>query len=119
MQLWCGRVILISGMIHVGFIINLNPNLKLGIDILNSMINLMNPGGGGRKQVKKEEKKGGSKAEACQIRVNKDLTELDLPEDLAAITWDKDDVTNFKLVVFPVKESFWYGGKYNFTIKIP
>ena len=63
------------------------------------------------------------------LRLNKDLAELDVPEELAHCDFTElKKHKRFKLMVFPDEESFWYftiqsgiyriryKGKYEFTV---
>lgn len=87
-------------------------------------------GGGGRmiklfslKQQKKEEESAGGtkgsskKASAAQLRIQKDINELNLPKTCDISFSDPDDLLNFKLVICP-DEGFYKSGKFVFSFKV-
>ncbi|XP_043851343.1 NEDD8-conjugating enzyme Ubc12 isoform X2 [Dromiciops gliroides] len=87
-------------------------------------------GGGGRmiklfslKQQKKEEESAGGtkgsskKASAAQLRIQKDINELNLPKTCEIDFSDQDDLLNFKLVICP-DEGFYKAGKFVFSFKV-
>ena len=56
------------------------------------------------KQEKKEEKSGHrtkKKASAAQLRITKDINELELPKTCRTQFHNPDDLLNFKLFIFP------------------
>ncbi|KAI9179073.1 NEDD8-conjugating protein ubc12 [Blastocladiella emersonii ATCC 22665] len=70
------------------------------------------------KQKKKEDgDKKKSTVSAAQIRVQKDLAELDLPRTIKLEHPDANDILNFNVVVKP-DEGFFRGGTYRFTFKV-
>merc|ERR1712015_426229 len=73
------------------------------------------------KAEKKEEGKQGAstkkRASAAQLRITKDLSELELPKTCKTEFEDPDDLLNFRLVISP-DEGFYRGGKFVFTFKI-
>eukprot|EP00128_Syssomonas_multiformis_P009624 Colp12_sorted_trinity150504_noHs@35321 len=70
------------------------------------------------KQQKKENAAaGGSRTTAAQIRVQKDVTDLNLPSTCKIDFPDPDDLLNFNLVICP-DEGFYRGGLFKFTFKI-
>ncbi|KDQ15728.1 hypothetical protein BOTBODRAFT_31614 [Botryobasidium botryosum FD-172 SS1] len=54
---------------------------------------------------------------AAQIRVQKDLTELDLPSTMKTVFADPADLLNFSLVITP-DEGMYVGGAFNFSFTI-
>lgn len=87
-------------------------------------------GGGSRmiklfslKQQKKEEESAGGtkgsskKASAAQLRIQKDINELNLPKTCDISFSDPDDLLNFKLVICP-DEGFYKSGKFVFSFKV-
>ncbi|ODQ77708.1 hypothetical protein BABINDRAFT_10035 [Babjeviella inositovora NRRL Y-12698] len=54
---------------------------------------------------------------AARLRVQKDITELDLPESIKITFPRSDDTMNFQLVISPC-EGPYYGGKFPFSIAI-
>merc|ERR1712179_780049 len=71
---------------------------------------------------KKEEggKGGGSskkKASAAQLRITKDINELELPKTCKTEFPDPDDLLSFKLVIYP-DEGFYRHGQFTFSFKI-
>ncbi|KAI0715351.1 ubiquitin-conjugating enzyme/RWD-like protein [Earliella scabrosa] len=57
------------------------------------------------------------KTSAAQIRVQKDLTELDLPSTMVTTFPDPADLLNFTLTITP-DEGMYKGGSFLFTFKI-
>ncbi|CAM9819083.1 unnamed protein product [Lampetra planeri] len=74
------------------------------------------------KQQKKDDeasgaKAGSKKASAAQLRVTKDINELNLPKTCEVVFPDPDDFLNFRLVICP-DEGFYKGGKFVFSFKV-
>jgi len=59
----------------------------------------------------------GRRATAAQLRITKDLSELELPKTCKTEFEDPDDLLNFRLIISP-DEGFYRGGKFVFTFKI-
>ncbi|ODO08715.1 ubiquitin-conjugating enzyme E2 M [Cryptococcus wingfieldii CBS 7118] len=57
------------------------------------------------------------KVTAAQLRVQKDLTELDLPSTMKTVFPDPTDVLNFTLTITP-DEGIYKGGVFNFSFAI-
>ncbi|KAL1411497.1 NEDD8-conjugating protein ubc12 [Vanrija albida] len=57
------------------------------------------------------------KTTAAQLRVQKDLTELELPDTMKMVFPDPADVLNFNLALTP-DEGIYKGGVFNFTFAI-
>ncbi|ORY06571.1 putative ubiquitin-conjugating enzyme E2 [Basidiobolus meristosporus CBS 931.73] len=57
------------------------------------------------------------KISAAQIRVQKDLSELELPKTMEVTFPSPEDLLNFNLSIRP-DEGFYKGGEFKFTIKI-
>uniref|UniRef100_A0A0A9Z2Q8 E2 NEDD8-conjugating enzyme n=1 Tax=Lygus hesperus TaxID=30085 RepID=A0A0A9Z2Q8_LYGHE len=57
------------------------------------------------------------KASAAQLRITKDLNELNLPKTCNTEFPDPDDLLSFKLVICP-DEGFYRGGKFTFSFKV-
>jgi ubiquitin-conjugating enzyme E2 M len=57
------------------------------------------------------------KTSAAQIRVQKDLTELDLPSTMKTTFADPADLLNFTLTITP-DEGMYRGGKFTFSFNI-
>uniref|UniRef100_A0A6I8PG79 NEDD8-conjugating enzyme UBC12 n=30 Tax=Amniota TaxID=32524 RepID=A0A6I8PG79_ORNAN len=75
-----------------------------------------------KQQKKEEESAGGTKgsskkASAAQLRIQKDINELNLPKTCEIDFSDQDDLLNFKLVICP-DEGFYKGGKFVFSFKV-
>ncbi|XP_021564083.1 NEDD8-conjugating enzyme Ubc12 [Carlito syrichta] len=71
---------------------------------------------------KEEESAGGTKgsskkASAAQLRIQKDINELNLPKTCDISFSDPDDLLNFKLVICP-DEGFYKSGKFVFSFKV-
>jgi len=60
---------------------------------------------------------GGKKASAAQLRLQKDLSELQLPKTCQTEFPDKDDLLNFKLAIQP-DEGFYKTGRFIFNFKV-
>lgn len=74
-----------------------------------------------RRRVKKADDSGatstGTKT-AAHLRAERDLQELELPDNVKLVQKDPDDVMNFSLVVRPDPGSYWHKGTYEFQFKI-
>ena len=57
------------------------------------------------------------RATAAQLRITKDINELELPKTCKTEFPDPDDLLKFKLMIFP-DEGFYRGGKFTFQFKI-
>ncbi|XP_048525948.1 NEDD8-conjugating enzyme Ubc12 isoform X1 [Dendroctonus ponderosae] len=57
------------------------------------------------------------KASAAQLRITKDINELNLPKTCNTEFPDADDLLNFKLVICP-DEGFYKGGRFAFSFKV-
>uniref|UniRef100_A0A182P6D4 E2 NEDD8-conjugating enzyme n=1 Tax=Anopheles epiroticus TaxID=199890 RepID=A0A182P6D4_9DIPT len=64
-------------------------------------------------------KAGGQKKTftAAQLRITKDINELNLPKTCATEFPDPDDLLNFKLIICP-DEGFYKGGRFVFNFKV-
>jgi len=60
---------------------------------------------------------GAKKASAAQLRLQKDLSELQLPKTCQTEFPDKDDLLNFKLTIEP-DEGLYKEGRFVFTFKV-
>jgi ubiquitin-conjugating enzyme E2 M len=60
---------------------------------------------------------GGKKATAAQLRVTKDIAELNLPKTCETQFPEKDDLLHFKLIICP-DEGFYRNGRFVFDFKI-
>ncbi|KAF7727295.1 NEDD8-conjugating protein ubc12 [Apophysomyces ossiformis] len=67
------------------------------------------------KEAAAEKKK--PKTSAAQIRVQKDLAELEIPDTIKLEFPDPADILNFKVVIQP-DEGFYTGGQFHFTFAI-
>ena len=82
-----------------------------------------------KKKQEEEEKAGGVsgdqtvvkvKKSAGELRLKKDLVELDLPNHANVNFPDKDQIMKFEVFVDLTKEQcYWKGGKYKFTVQVP
>ncbi|KAG4304427.1 hypothetical protein PORY_002137 [Pneumocystis oryctolagi] len=87
-----------------------------GISLLNIKIYIMNYVKDNiKKSFSDEEKK--SKVSAAQIRIQKDITELALPETMKIKFPNPDDLLNFYLTIYP-DEGFYKGGSFSFKFNI-
>ncbi|KAL3841670.1 hypothetical protein ACJMK2_019784 [Sinanodonta woodiana] len=57
------------------------------------------------------------KASAAQLRIQKDINELNLPKTCQMEFPDPDDLLNFKLIICP-DEGFYRGGRFVFSFKV-
>lgn len=80
----------------------------------------------GRRRKKKKDDtaegggEGDNSASAAFLRVQKDLTDLDLPENVTIHYPTKGDLMNFSLFInVTYEESLWKGGRYEFKFNIP
>eukprot|EP00093_Oithona_nana_P004166 04166.XXX_155848_156459_1 [CDS] Oithona nana genome sequencing. len=73
------------------------------------------------KDEKREAGNGGNKPSrkqtAAQIRITKDINDLELPKTCSTEFPDVNDLLNFRLVISP-DEGFYRGGKFTFSFKI-
>jgi len=73
------------------------------------------------KEKKEEGAKSGSgnkkKASAAQLRITKDINELELPKTCKTEFPDPDDLLTFKLIIYP-DEGFYRNGQFSFSFKI-
>jgi len=54
---------------------------------------------------------------AAYLRITKDITDLTVPKTCQIEFPDKDDLLNFKLIIFP-DEGYYKGGRFVFTFKV-
>lgn len=59
----------------------------------------------------------GQKTSAAQLRIQKDISDLNLPKTCSTEFPDSDDLLNFKLVICP-DEGFYKGGRFTFSFKV-
>merc|ERR1711913_178848 len=57
------------------------------------------------------------KASAAQLRITKDINELELPKTCKTEFPDPDDLLSFKLIIYP-DEGFYRNGQFTFSFKI-
>ncbi len=73
------------------------------------------------KNEKKDEKSEGGhvakRASAAQLRITKDINEMELPKTCKTEFPDPDDLLNFRLVIAP-DEGFYRGGKFTFRYNV-
>jgi len=62
-------------------------------------------------------KTGQKKTSAAQLRVTKDINELQLPSTCKTEFEDPDDLLNFQLIICP-DEGFYRGGRFVFNFKV-
>jgi len=75
-------------------------------------------GVGGKQSTSTEVKKPGKKRTPGELRIQKDITDLD-GGTVAKITFpNANDLTNFHVTMSP-DSGFWSGAKYDFTFEIP
>ncbi|ELU10105.1 hypothetical protein CAPTEDRAFT_149080 [Capitella teleta] len=60
---------------------------------------------------------GPKKASAAQLRITKDINELNLPKTCLTEFPDPDDLLTFKLIICP-DEGFYKGGRFTFSFKV-
>ncbi|KAJ9051204.1 NEDD8-conjugating protein ubc12 [Entomophthora muscae] len=70
-----------------------------------------------KEQAAQQGDKKKSKVSAAQIRVQKDLSELDLPSTMKTHFPDPEDLLNFELTITP-DEGFYINGSFPFTFKV-
>ena len=58
---------------------------------------------------------------AGKLQIKKELPDLDniMPQAKIIKKKKKDDFMNFKVVYTPESDSYWYGGKYEFSFSVP
>lgn len=72
-----------------------------------------------------EEKKSGEnqtttkKVTPGQLRLSKDIAQIDIPSNATIKFPNKDEITKFEVTVKPEEGSYWYGGTYNFIVSVP
>ena len=62
---------------------------------------------------------GTKKVTPGQLRLSKDIAQIDIPKNAVMKFPNKDDITKFDVTVKPEDGSYWYGGTYSFTVTIP
>lgn len=67
-------------------------------------------------EIKNEEADNGTSA--GQLQFKKELPDLYIIPQ-CKLTQNKNDIMNFKATYTPDKDSYWYGGKYEFSITVP
>ena len=75
-------------------------------------------------RVEEESKANGSggttrKTTPGQIRLSKDMAQIDIPKNAKVKLPEGDVITTFEVTVKPEEGSYWFGGTYNFTVNIP
>jgi len=76
----------------------------------------------GGKKVEDTKESGGvdSKRKGAMLRMQKDITGLDLPENVKIVFPVKGDLMSFSLMIDVIEpESYWTGGLYEFKFSIP
>lgn len=58
-----------------------------------------------------------AKVSAAQLRLQKDVTELDLPRGIKVSFPNPSDIFSFELTIVP-QENYYKGGKFNFQVEI-
>ena len=53
-----------------------------------------------------------------KLRLSKDISQLDLPNNAIIKFPKKEDITKFEVTVKPEEGSYWYGGTYSFTVTV-
>merc|ERR1712039_832094 len=72
------------------------------------------------RQQEEEKKEEGDKVNASELRLQKDIKEINtLPKEKFILKFDIDNLKHYDLDIIPDSDSLWYGGKYHFTIDIP
>lgn len=70
------------------------------------------------KETRNRRETGASVHRAGQIRVQKDVNELDIPSSIEVSFPDPDDLMNFQLSLSP-EEGYYASGTFDFTITVP
>lgn len=70
------------------------------------------------KETRNRRETGASVHRAGQIRVQKDVNELDIPSSIQVSFPDPDDLMNFQLSLSP-EEGYYSSGTFDFTITVP
>jgi len=71
-----------------------------------------------KKEMNVIEAQESEKTSTGQLQFKRELPELSVIPQCKLIT-NKDDIMNFKATYTPEKDSYWYGGKYEFDITVP
>lgn len=58
-----------------------------------------------------------NKVQASQIRLQKDITELDLPKSIQVTFPDPDNISQFSITIKP-QEGYYRNGKFNFQVNV-
>ena len=83
------------------------------------MINILGPKKGARGSEKEEHKQQEKQVTASFLRLSKEITDLDVPDNAKIDFYNKEDITEFYVTVMPDNESIWHRGKYKFHFAIP
>ena len=71
-----------------------------------------------KKEMNIIEAEDNAKCSTGQLQFKRELPELSvIPQ--CKLNQNKDDIMNFNATYVPEKDSYWYGGKYEFTISVP
>lgn len=70
------------------------------------------------KETKSRKESGASVQRASQIRVQRDVNELDVPDSIQVTFPNPDDLMNFVLVLKP-EEGFYAAGAFEFSVTVP
>mmetsp|Transcript_4696 Transcript_4696/g.7071 ORF Transcript_4696/g.7071 Transcript_4696/m.7071 type:complete len:184 (-) Transcript_4696:1189-1740(-) len=84
------------------------------------MLRIFGPKSGKRDEEEKNQEGGGRRRTAGEIRLQKELTELDLPPNVTIEFPNEHDVLNFSITLkVDDNSSLWYGATYNFSFSVP
>ena len=74
-----------------------------------------------RKQMTEQVQEEKETYSAGKLQFKKELPDLDniMPQAKIIRNPNKDDFMNFKVVYTPESDSYWYGGKYEFSFSVP
>lgn len=87
------------------------------------MINILRPKASSAR-TEEEKKSSGNQGDTKkvtpgQLRLSKDISQIDIPKNASINFPNKDETTKFEVTVKPEEGSYWYGGTYNFTVTVP
>ncbi|CAG9321562.1 unnamed protein product [Blepharisma stoltei] len=84
------------------------------------MIKIFGPKASKRDEEEKKEEGGARRRTAGEIRLQKELGELDLPRNVRITFPNDNDIMNFVIdLTVDDNTSLWYGASYNFTFTVP
>lgn len=87
--------------------------------IINRMINIIGPRGKKNEDGKNATNKNSFKNSCSYLRLQKDLSQIDIPLNAKISFPNKENQSTFEVTTTPEIGSYWHHGTYNFLVTIP